>query len=83
MTRPRWGGKTAAALTVAVLARDGGVCYWCGGVASTFDHYPVARVEGGADDLANGVASCRLCNQKRGGELTVARRLPPPPSRQW
>lgn len=83
MTRPKWGGKAAQLLTAQVLARDGGVCHWCGGVATTFDHYPTARVEGGADDLANGVAACTPCNQRRGGELTVARRQPPAPSRQW
>jgi hypothetical protein len=72
-----------------VLARDRdprlgyAPCFWCGEPASTADHWPVARIEGAPDTAEACVAACRPCNLRRGGELSVTRRRPPPPSRQW
>lgn len=41
-------------------------CYWgCGRKATTADHYPVAKVDGGSDGLDNLVASCPACNYGR------------------
>lgn len=87
--RPPWGGRRAQRLTAAVLARDYDdalgytPCRWCGRPATTFDHWPIARVEGGPDDLANGVAACRPCNAARGVQLWEQRRAAPTPSRRW
>lgn len=78
--RPRWGGHRAALLTALVLARDEHVCYWCGGYATTADHWPVARSEGGPDTLDNLVAACGPCNFARGARLRNATRKP---SRRW
>ena len=78
-----WGGSAAQRLTAAVLERDGRVCHWCGGFATSADHYPVARCDGGPDTLDNLVAACMPCNQRRGGQLMAERRLPPTPSRLW
>lgn len=49
-----------------VLERDGYVCAYCGGPATTVDHVkPVAR--GGAEyDPANLVAACESCNLAKG-----------------
>jgi 5-methylcytosine-specific restriction endonuclease McrA len=76
-----WGGRPSQRLRAAVLERDGRVCYWCGGFATSADHYPIARADGGPDTLDNLVAACLPCNQRRGGELIAARRIPPPPAR--
>jgi 5-methylcytosine-specific restriction endonuclease McrA len=67
---------------LAVLTRDHYICHWCGGRASTVDHL-VPRAEGGARyDPRNLVASCGLCNSRRGAELgakrSAARRAVPP-----
>lgn len=91
-TRPigRWGGRRAARLTAAVLARDHDPaagytpCYWCGQPANTADHYPIGRDEGGSDTLDNLVSACKPCNSTRGAAYTNAKRgTDPPPSREW
>lgn len=83
VARPAWAGALSRNLTRAVLLRDGGICHWCGGVATSFDHWPVARSEGGADSLDNGVASCLPCNQARGAAMMRERRRRVGPSRDW
>lgn len=50
-----------------VLKRDGGVCRWCGGKATTADHVQ-ARAFGGSDELHNLVAACQRCNMRRAHE---------------
>ncbi len=51
---------------LAILARDGWRCHWCGGHGDTLD-YVVALVNGGAaHDPGNAVAACRPCNSSRG-----------------
>lgn len=87
----RWGGRRAARLTAQVLARDYDPtigytpCYWCHDAkATTADHYPIGRDEGGPDTLDNLVASCRPCNFRRGAQYSNAKRADdPPPSRDW
>lgn len=86
----RWGGHRAAKLTAAVLARDYDAklgytpCYWCGGKASTADHYPIGRDEGGPDTLDNLVSACPPCNFARGAAYSNAKRVADPgPSREW
>jgi 5-methylcytosine-specific restriction endonuclease McrA len=89
--RPAWGGRYAAALTAATLARDHDPdagytpCYWCGERADTADHFPVARCDGGPDLLANLVPACRSCNSRRGARMVNARRqgVTVQPSRRW
>ena len=87
--RPAWGGRRAQRLTAAVLARDRddalgyAPCRWCGRPATTADHWPIARVEGGPDTLDNLVAACLPCNVARGVQLYQERTRPPAPSRRW
>jgi 5-methylcytosine-specific restriction endonuclease McrA len=87
--RPAWGGRRAQRLTAAVLARDYAEdlgytpCRWCQGPASTADHWPIARAEGGPDTLDNLVPACRPCNTARGVRLWEQRRQQPIPSRRW
>jgi 5-methylcytosine-specific restriction endonuclease McrA len=87
--RPAWGGRRAQRLTAEVLARDYSEqlgytpCHWCGKPATTFDHWPIARTEGGPDTLENGKAACRPCNTARGVALWEQRRRPALPSRRW
>jgi 5-methylcytosine-specific restriction endonuclease McrA len=87
--RPPWGGRPAQRLTAAVLARDldpdlgYAPCKWCGTRATTADHWPIARVEGGPDSLDNLVAACRPCNTARGVRTWEQRRAGPVPSRRW
>lgn len=86
----QWGGRRAAALTAAVLARDHddalgyAPCYWCGARATTADHHPIGRDEGGPDTLDNLVAACRPCNSARGAAYANSKRAADPgPSRDW
>lgn len=87
--RPPWGGARAQRLTRAVLARDYddrlgyAPCHHCGGPATSADHYPVARSDGGPDTLDNLKAACLPCNISRGVQLHYDRHHPPPPSRRW
>jgi len=54
----------------AILERDGHVCHWCGGEATSID-YLRALVDGGkAFDESNAVASCLTCNFRRGAAIT-------------
>ena len=47
--------------TKAVLGRDGHVCGYCDGVATTMDHV-IPRAKGGKHIWENVTASCRPCN---------------------
>lgn len=85
-----WGGRRAQRITAGVLARDHSAalgfapCYWCGRPATTADHYPIARCDGGPDTDDNLVSACLPCNASRGAAITNARRTSyPPPSRAW
>ncbi|MEV4618508.1 HNH endonuclease [Asanoa sp. NPDC049573] len=48
-----------------VLVRDGRVCAYCGGHASTVDHV-LPRSRGGRNLWTNTVAACDGCNQRKG-----------------
>ena len=51
---------------VAVLNRDGWICYYCGGDATQADHViPISR-GGDPMSLENMVASCKRCNVSKG-----------------
>jgi 5-methylcytosine-specific restriction endonuclease McrA len=88
MTR-KWGGSRATRLRRLVLTRDMdpalgyAPCKWCGAIATTVDHYPIAQAEGGPDTPDNLVAACRPCNTSRGVALWEQRKHPPAPSRSW
>lgn len=87
--RPRWGGRKAQRISAEVLARDYDPalgytpCRWCGTVATTADHWPIARIDGGPDTAEACVASCLPCNVSRGVQLRQDRDRPPTPSRVW
>jgi 5-methylcytosine-specific restriction endonuclease McrA len=57
-TGPRWSRS-------GVLERDGRVCGYCGGTASTIDHI-TPRSRGGKNIWSNTVAACGGCNQRKG-----------------
>src|SRR3954463_14675161 len=48
----------------AVMARDGGVCQYCGSRADSIDHV-VPRSKGGTHIWENVVAACRPCNVRK------------------
>jgi 5-methylcytosine-specific restriction endonuclease McrA len=48
-----------------VIARDGGVCGYCGGHATTVDHI-LPRSRGGKNTWLNTIAACGGCNQRKG-----------------
>jgi 5-methylcytosine-specific restriction endonuclease McrA len=66
----------------AVFAAKGRVCWWCGALATTVDHYPVPAALGGPHTVANLIPACARCNYSRGasfgnrlrGPLTQAQR---------
>lgn len=51
-----------------VLARDHGVCGYCGAPATTVDHV-VAKANGGTDDPSNLIACCKPCNSTKGARV--------------
>ena len=48
----------------AVMARDGGLCQYCGSHADSIDHV-VPRSKGGDHTWENVVAACRPCNVRK------------------
>lgn len=85
-----WGSRAATKLTRLVLARDTdptlgwAPCYWCGRPATTADHWPISRIDGGPDHPDNLVAACRPCNSARGARTGNQRRRDRAgPSRPW
>jgi 5-methylcytosine-specific restriction endonuclease McrA len=61
---PRW-----KAIRRQVFAQKGRRCFWCGGYATTADHYPVPAAAGGPATLANLVPACGSCNSSRGASF--------------
>ena len=53
-------------------------CYWCGGAATTVDHYPIAASQGGPHELWNLIPSCARDNYSRGATLGNRLRAPRP-----
>ena len=55
-------------LRLEILQRDGGQCSYCGDIATEIDHiFPRSR--GGSDEPENLAASCRRCNNAKGGKV--------------
>lgn len=77
-----WAGRATQRYRAAVFARDGEVCVWCGGVATTAEHVIPRSLGGDPWDLGNGVPACRSCNCSRGNRPRPER-VPPTPSRPW
>ena len=75
---PRGGTRAWRRIRAAILARDGFVCQWCGGVADSVDHL-TPRGRGGGDEPENLVAACMRCNVGR--RSSRAGRTPPLPVR--
>jgi len=48
----------------AVMARDGGLCQYCGGHADSIDHV-MPRSRGGEHVWENVAAACRTCNLRK------------------
>jgi len=71
------GTKKWKDLRLAVLARDGYICYVCGGEADQVDHiYP--RSKGGSTfDQFNCASICRRCNLAKGGRFFNKPATPP------
>jgi 5-methylcytosine-specific restriction endonuclease McrA len=77
-----WGGWRATRYTRAILERDGHICAWCGGWATTAEHVVARSLGGDPWDLENGVAACLSCNSSRGNRPRPVGRVIHP-SRQW
>jgi len=73
-TAERGYGATWAALSAAVLERDGHTCRYCGRPATTADHV-IPKAKGGTDEMSNLVAACRSCNSGKGARI-LTRRVP-------
>ncbi len=58
-----------------VLRRDGHVCAYCGGHATTVDHV-MPKWEGNAATWNNSVAACFPCNNKKGGRSPAQAGMP-------
>lgn len=52
----------------AVIARDKGVCAYCGGSGNEMDHV-IPRSRGGEHTWENVVCSCRSCNSRKADRL--------------
>ena len=74
-------GRDWKRVRLAVLARDGYVCAYCGQDANTVDH--VVSIKAGGDPLSleNCVSACRRCNSAKGSRsqaVFLARNSTPP-----
>ena len=58
-----------------VMSRDGGLCGYCGGTATTVDHV-LPRCRGGKNSWTNTVAACGGCNQRKGDRTPAEARMP-------
>lgn len=55
---------------LAILERNGYVCHWCEGEATSVDYVRAIVNGGNVFDEENAVAACLRCNSRRGAELT-------------
>jgi 5-methylcytosine-specific restriction endonuclease McrA len=68
-------GRSIPITTRSVLARDRGVCAYCGDVANTMDHIR-PRAQGGPHVWENIVAACFPCNHKKGNRTPEQALMP-------
>jgi 5-methylcytosine-specific restriction endonuclease McrA len=74
-------GKDYKRVRLAVLARDGYVCAYCGQDANTVDHIVSIKAGGDPISLENMVACCKRCNSSKGSRsqgVFLARNSTPP-----
>ena len=73
-----WNAELVASILMRVareiIARDGGICVYCGAPATTADHV-VPKSRGGPDDPSNLVASCTPCNESKNSHPTPRGRV--------
>jgi hypothetical protein len=71
----RWlFGRQPAWSKGKVLSRDGRVCCYCGGRATTVDHI-VPQSRGGKNTWLNTVAACNGCNQAKANRTPAEARM--------
>ncbi len=67
-----WRGRRGRRVRAMVLARDGGVCRYCGAPATEVDHVVPRKVDPTRTlDPSNLVACCRKCNLAKGSAFHV------------
>jgi 5-methylcytosine-specific restriction endonuclease McrA len=66
LTNKALGSKKWKDIRLRVLARDGYVCYICGGEATQVDHVIPRTKMGDMWDMDNLAAICRRCNISKG-----------------
>ena len=71
------GSKKWKDLRLQVLARDGYVCYVCGGQADQVDHLFPRSKGGDTFDQFNCAAICRKCNLVKGSRFFIKTATPP------
>ncbi|GLY01839.1 HNH endonuclease [Actinoplanes sp. NBRC 101535] len=72
----RWRhGRGPSWSRAGVLARDHGVCAYCGKAASTIDHV-LPRSRGGRNEWSNTVAACHSCNNRKRDRTPAEARMP-------
>ncbi|BAL86700.1 putative endonuclease [Actinoplanes missouriensis 431] len=72
----RWRrGRGPSWSRAGVLARDGRVCAYCAGPASTIDHV-LPRSRGGRNSWENTVAACGKCNNRKRDRTPEEARMP-------
>ena len=71
-------GRSIPLTTRTVVARDGGICAYCGdadGPEMTMDHI-IPRAQGGTHTWENVVCACRRCNHKKGSRTPEQAKMP-------
>jgi len=71
------GSKKWKDLRLSVLARDGYICYVCGGEADQVDHIFPRSKGGSTFDQFNCAAICRKCNLVKGARFFNRKATPP------
>jgi 5-methylcytosine-specific restriction endonuclease McrA len=67
--------KMVKSILPEVLAKTGGVCIYCGGIARTPDHFTPLAVAGRAGNvIENLVPACRSCNLHKNALMPEAYR---------
>lgn len=75
----RYRDRIPSPLRAAVMAKTSGKCVYCGVVLTTVAGHPnsyqadhvLSVADGGTDDIANLVPSCRSCNAKKGAKTAL------------
>jgi hypothetical protein len=66
-------GTVHRRLRLIVLERDRYICRHCGAPATTADHHPIAKADGGPTTVDNLVAACTRCNSSGGAAIRTRR----------